>query len=240
MGRTIARWVIAVVGVIAIAVGAAVAAGSAWVQSTLDSRDSLTSVPQRISASGCQTLLVEVSDAGVSAEDLEGFAPIADRSEETLSISVSDVPGGVLIGLADSGAVESRLLGARYCVAQAGSDGWSAEAVEPAADSPDVDFAGVSGLWARPASGEAVVVPLPGPGDTLVISADGPASVDEVQLVGRYRIVGAGEAATIALFGGIGTAVLGLLLLLVSVFGLRSRGRHEAGAAPSPEVAPPA
>ncbi|SRR6056297_1029068 len=227
VGRSILRWVIAILGVFAILLGSAVTAAGVWLNDTVDANDELTTASQVISAPSCQTLLIEVSGAQVSAEDWSRYAVVADRSAEAIAIDVPGRQSSYLVGVADSDDVEERLLGAQYCLAQSTEQGWSVERIAVVEDLPDVGLSGLQGVWGRSSGAEAVVLSLPEPGRTIVVSTDDGTDLDEVRLVGRYRIVGAGEAATIALIAGPSVIGVGVVLVLVAIFALRRRGRHE-------------
>lgn len=229
--RTVARWLIAVLGVLAILAGAAVVGGAAWVRSVLDPQGSLSSVAQSISAAQCETLLIEITEVDVRAPEIESLPVVADRAFSSLVVEVlsteGDDPSTTLVGVADSRQVEERLLGARYCIAESGSQGWSTRNVTVTADAPDVNLDGLPGVWARAGNGESVVIPIPEPGRTLVVSVDGPGDIGEVALVGRFRIDGAPNLVQTATITGSALIVVGLVLLLVAIVGLRKRGRHE-------------
>ena len=227
IGRRILRWTLAIVGVMAIVVGAAATTAAAWLQSTLDSRDSLSAAAQVIPAAQCQTLLIEVAGVALSADDWERYAFVADRGEETISVDVPDAQVSYLVGIADSNDVEGRLLGTQYCVAENTPEGWTVVRIAVAEDLPDVSLSGLPGVWGRSLGAEAVVVPLPEAGRTMVISSDGDFGLGEVRLVGRYRIEGAGDIASIGLIAGPIVIGAGLIALLLSIFALRPRGRHE-------------
>jgi len=229
--RGAVRWLIAVLGVLAILAGAAVVGGAAWVRSILDPQGSLSSVAQSISAAQCETLLIEVADVGVRAQELETVPLVADRAFPALVVEVvateSEGASTTLVGVADSQEVEERLLGARYCIAESGSQGWSTRNITLSADAPDVNLDGLAGVWARAGSGESVVIPVPEPGRTLVVSVDGPGEIGEVALVGRYRIDGAPDLVRAAFIAGSVVIVVGIALLIVAIVGFRKRGRHE-------------
>lgn len=226
MGRTVVRWLLAVVGVVVIGAGIAVGAASVWLDRTLDARDSLSTDVQVIDAAQCQTLLVEVANAQVSAQDWERFEPVAQRAQESISITALEPPS-FISGFAGAADVEDRLLGAQYCIAQAGPSGWETRTIAISAAAPDVSLAGLEGLWGRAAGGESVVIPVPASGSTVVVSADGGSALGDVQIVGRYQIPGAGDWVVGGMVGGGVSIVVGIALLVVSIFALRPRGRHE-------------
>jgi len=91
-------------------------------------------------------------------------------------------------------------------------------------------------VWGRAAAGEAVIVPLPEPGTTLVVSVDGPGDLDSVELTGRYRIEGAPDLLLTGIIAGAVVIGVGLVLLLVGTVALRKRGKHEG--APASSAAP--
>ena len=229
--RAVVRWLIAALGVFAILAGAAVVGGAAWVRSVLDPQGSLSSVAQSISAAQCETLLIEVTDAGVRAQELENLPLVADRASPSLVVEVAaaenEEASTTLVGVADSQEVEERLLGARYCIAESGPQGWSTRNITLSADAPDVNLDGLAGVWARAGYGAAVVIPIPESGRTLVVSVDGPGEIGEVALVGRYRIDGAPDLVQTAFIAGSTVIVVGVALLIVAIVGFRKRGRHE-------------
>lgn len=226
VGRTVLRWLLAVIGVLVIMTGTTVVAAAVWLDRTLDARDSLSTDVQVIDAAQCQTVLVEVVDARVDAQDWDRFAPIAQRAQESISITAL-APPSFIAGYADAADVEDRLLGAQFCIAQVGESGWETRIIAISADAPDVSLAGLEGLWGRAAGGESVVIPVPTSGSTVVVSADGGSALGEVELVGRYQIDGARDGALIGMIGGGVAIVIGIALLMTSIFLLRPRGRHE-------------
>lgn len=227
MARRILRWALAVVGVMAVLVGTIVTAAAVWLQSTVDTRDSLTTAAQVIPAAQCQTLLIEVAGVALSADDWDRYEFVADRAEETISVGLPDAQASYLVGIADSNEVEARLLGTQYCVAESTPEGWGVVRIAVTEDLPDVSLSGLPGVWGRSSGTEAVVVPLPKAGRTMVISSDDGSGLGDVRLVGRYRIEGAGEIASIGLIAGPLVIGAGLVGLSISVFALRARGRHE-------------
>ena len=246
MTRTIVRWVLAVLGVLAMLAGIAIAGGSMWVRSVLDPQGALTSATSSISAAQCETLLIEIAETGLRADELEGLPVVSDRARRSLAVQVpgrDDDDPMVLIGIGDSAAVEQRLLGARYCLATFGPDGWSTRNITLSADAPDIDLDGLTGVWGRAAAGESVIVPLPESGSTLVVSVDGPGDLGSVELTGRYRIEGAPDLLLSGIITGSVVIGVGLVLLLIGTVALRRRGKHEgapaAAASPTPADASP-
>ena len=230
VARIVWRWLLALVGAVAILLGSAVTAAGVWLDDTLDANDELTTASQVISAPACQTLLIEVSGAQVSADEWNRYAFVADRSEETIAIDVPGAQSSYLVGLADSDDVEERLLGAQYCLALSTEQGWTVERIAVVDELPDVGLSGLPGVWGRSSGAEAVVLPLPESGRTVVVSSDDGTDLGEVRLVGRYRIDGAGDAATVALIAGPSVIGVGVVLVLIAIFALRRRGRHEGSA----------
>ena len=237
MRRTFVRWFLAIIGVVAILAGAFAVGGAAWVRSVLDPSGTLSSATQSLDATGCETLLIEVADVDVRADELEDFGLVTDRAERTLAVEVRPVESvagsTLLVGVADSGAIESRLLGSRYCLAEASPSGWVTRSITVTDNAPDVPLAGLTGLWARAERGNPVIVPIPESGNTLVVSSDGTSEVGEVLLTGRFRIVGAPDFVRAGFIAGSISIGLGVVLLLVSTLALRRRGRHEGASGPT-------
>lgn len=229
--RAVVRWFIAILGVLAILAGAAVVGGAAWVRSVLDPQGALSSVAQSISAAECETLLIEVVEVDIRAQELENLPVVAERTSPSLVVdvvsAVSEAQSTTLVGVADSQQVEERLLGARYCIAESSPEGWTTRNVTLTADAPDVNLDGLVGVWARADDGESVVIPVPEPGRTLVVSVDGPGNIATVELTGRYRIDGAPDLIRASLISGSVVIIVGIALLIVAIVGFRKRGRHE-------------
>jgi len=228
MRRPLVRWFVAILGALVMIAGIAVVGAAIWLRGTVDAQDSITTSAQVIPAEQCQTVLIEVADAALTAEEWERFDFVAQRAQETLVIGAPESSSIFLVGVADTAVIEDRLLGAQYCLAQFGSEGWATQRIAIDNDAPDVRFDGVDGLWARGQDDTSVVVPLPESGSTLVISLDGQGSLGDVQLVGRYRVEGLRNFADIALIGGSVTIGIGLVLTIASIAMGRTRGRHEA------------
>ena len=226
-GRRILRWALAIVGVMAVLVGAVATAAAAWLQGTVDQRGSLTTAAQVIPAAQCQTVLIEVADVSLSAEEWDRYEFIAGRGEESIAVEVPGAQMPYLVGIADSNDVEGRLLGTQYCVAESTPEGWAVVRIAVAEDLPEVSLSGLPGVWGRSGGIEAVVVPLPEAGRTMVVTSDGGSGLGDVRLVGRYRIEGARDIAAIGIIGGPIVIGAGLVALLISIFALRPRGRHE-------------
>jgi hypothetical protein len=74
VGRIVWRWVLVLVGAFAIILGSAVTIAGVWLADTVDANDELTTASQVISAPACQTLLIEVSGAQVSADEWNRYA----------------------------------------------------------------------------------------------------------------------------------------------------------------------
>jgi hypothetical protein len=75
-----------------------------------------------------------------------------------------------------------------------------------------------------------VVVPLPRPGSSIVISGSEDSLLATVQVVGEFEIEGASRIGLVGLIGGIIAALVGIALVLLGTLGLRSKGRHEGTA----------
>lgn len=231
MGRTVARVILAILGSIAVLVGTVAAAGGSLVLSTVGDNDGLSTVPQVVEVAGCSTVLMEISDARVQFDQLEAlddFDPLADRSSESFVVTANGATQEPwLIGVTNQQEVEKRLLGSRYCLVEVRDNAWSSVAISLSDESPDVVFDSVPGLWAFAASGEAVSLPVPQEGSTVVISGADDSSLSTVVVSGVYAINGASQVGMIALIGGAVTIVLGVLLLILSLYILRTKGRHE-------------
>lgn len=226
--RSAGRIVLAGIGGVALLAGAVAVGVGALLTTDLDGKDSLRTEADRIEVQGCSTVIMEIAGARVDAGQLERFEPISDRSQPLLNVRPFGTSGGPwLIGSADQEAVEQQLLGARYCLVEVAQGAWSSTAVVPQMDSPDPEFSGVAGLWATASSGEAVALPLPEPGSSVVVSGSSDSSLTALEVVGELEIAGAGNFGLITLIGGVMTALLGVLMVLISIFGLRTKGRHE-------------
>ena len=237
MGRKVARVILALAGAVLLVLGSAVAALGGWISATLTGPDSLRTAPEVVDASGCSTVIMEIADVRVDTGELNRIEPIADRSQSLLTIRVnSETAEPWLVGMADQRDVEQRLLGARYCLVEATDDGWKVTSIAVTPDAPDAQFTGVAGRWATAASGEAVALPLPEVGSSVVISGSNESTVESLEVAGELEITGASTVALVALIGGIATAAVGIGLLLVSILGLRSRGRHEGSTEAGPSA----
>ena len=237
MGRKVARVILALAGAVLLVLGGAVAALGGWISATLTGPDSLRTAPELIDASGCSTVIMEIADVRVDAGELNRIEPIADRSQSLLTVLVNaDTVEPWLVGMADQRDVEQRLLGARYCLVESSGNGWKVTSIAVTPDAPDAQFSGVPGRWATVIGGEAVALPLPESGSSVVISGSDGSLIGSLEVVGEVEISGASTVARVALIGGITTAAVGIGLLLASILGLRSRGRHEG----STEVGPSA
>lgn len=226
--RAALRIVLAATGGVTFLVGAVAAGTGALLTTGLHGGDSLRTEAERVEVPGCSTVIMEIADARVDAGQLERFEGIDDRAEPLLTIrpiGTSQEPW--LIGSADQRVVERQLLGARYCLLEVADGAWSATSVVPQEGSPDPQFSGVTGWWATASSGGAVAIPLPDPGSSVVVSGSSESSLTALEIVGELEMSGVGNFGWIALIGGLMTALLGVLMLLVSILGLRSKGRHE-------------
>jgi hypothetical protein len=232
--RTIARVVLFSVGGMMIAAGAAATSAGVVVNESVGSDDALRTSPQIIQTPGCSTVVMEIADIRVDGGDLEEFAPLSERATAALTLrptGVSEEPW--LVGSADQKAIEQQLLGARYCLVQVQGGAWSTTSIAIQADSPDPAFSGIPGRWAQVASDDAVALPLPESGSSIVVSGSEDSTLETVEVRGQLRIQGASQLAWLALVGGLITAGLGVALVLVAALGLRRKGRHE-GPATSP------
>lgn len=228
MGRTATRLLLGFAGGVLMLIGGTAAVLGGWITATLSGHDSLRTAPQVIDASGCSTVVMEIADARVDAGELGRIEPVTNRSQSLFTVRINgETPEPWLVGVADQQVVEQRLLGARYCLVESTDGGWTTTfiAVEP--DALDAQFSGVPGRWAAATNGEAVALPVPESGSSVVISGSGESTLDALEVVGELEITGASAAGWVALIGGIATVVLGVGLLLISIFGLRSKGRHE-------------
>lgn len=228
MGRTLVRWGIGLLGAALIVMGAGVAAVGGVVTTTLAGSDSLRTTAQTIEIPGCSSAIMEISDVRVDAGELDRIGAIADRSQATLSVTVrGDSMGSWLVGIADQRQVEDRLLGARYCLVEGTDAGWAATPITVAPDAPDARFSGVPGVWATVPDGQTVELPIPQSGSTVVVSGSDESSLDRLEVVGIWQVPGASSAGWIALTAGLITVAIGVGLLMLSIVGLRQRGRHE-------------
>jgi hypothetical protein len=84
----VVRWLISILGILAILAGAAVVGGAAWVRSVLDPQGALSSVAQSISAAECETLLIEVVEVDIRAQELENLPVVAERTSPSLVVDV--------------------------------------------------------------------------------------------------------------------------------------------------------
>lgn len=231
--RTFSRWLLGVVGTLVIVAGVAVSAGAWWIDQELsiDSGEWVLGTQQEVvSATGCSTVLIELSDVNIDPGELAGIPAVADRSESVFVVKpIGKAPDGWWVGTVGSPSVEDRLLGARYCVVSNNAGEWNTSSIAVEANSPDVSVDGLAGRWAVADSGETVVLPVPEAGDTVVVSGGDGNELESVTLAAEYRIAEGSTLGLIGLVGGALTAVLGLMLLVIATWGMRRRGRHEAG-----------
>ena len=211
-----------VMGAIGIALGAIS-------KSTMSPQIILRSVAQSIDVPGCSTLVVELASVRVDAGRWMDAPLLQQRGLLTVT-PVGSTDGTWLIGAADSEQIEAQLLGARYCLAERVRTDWSVSSISVDESDPDVRLDGVPGLWARVLDGQPAVLPVPANPKTIVVTGDDTSNLTKVELSGEVRFEGADEAARIALFGGIGSSALGLILLVIGIVGLRRKGRHEGSA----------
>lgn len=243
MGRKVARVLVALAGAVLLVLGGAVAALGGWISTTLAGPDSLRTTPETIDTSGCSTVVMEIADVRVDAGELSRIEPIAERSQSLFTIRVNAQPPDTnadsnpfLVGVADQQDVEQRLLGARYCLVESAGSGWKVTSIAVTPDAPDAQFSGVLGRWATSASGETVALPLPAVGSSVVISGSDESFVESLEVSGELEITGASTVGLGAFVGGIATVVVGIGLLMISILGLRSRGRHEGSTEAGPSA----
>lgn len=228
--RSVVRIMLSVAAALALLLGGASAGLGIWIPTVLDGRDVVMTSPQTIDIPECSTTIIEIADVRVDIDllDVADVVQLPERITTSMLLRVDgSTEGDWLVGLADQQAVESRLLGARYCLAQFGEAGWStiSVAVEPGA--PDARFDGLAGAWARVTDGGTVALPIPATGSSLVVTGSDDSELTTVAAVGEVRIEGASATATVALLGGVITIGIGVALLLISLIGLRRRGDHE-------------
>jgi len=232
--RTLVRIVLALIGTLLILAGVGSAAATWWVERQLTvnaGRWVLQTPPEVIASDGCSVVLVEVSSVELDPGDIDTFDPVASRSETVFTVSAEGTSAnGWLVGTTASAPVEDRLLGARYCVAQNQGPAWAVTSIEVEKDSPILSIDGLTGVWANAADGEKVILPVPSAGETIVVSGGRGSDLDSIAVGAEYRIDGGTTLGLIGLVGGAITVVLGSALLVISIWGLRRRGRHEAGA----------
>lgn len=231
MGHTVTRVILAILGSIGLVVGTFAVAGGGLLLATVGTENGLSTASQEVDVDGCSTVLMEIAAARVQVEQFEAFNdfdPLSDRFSSSFVVTANGTTQEPwLIGVTDQVRVEERLLGTRYCLVEVRDNAWSSVAIAPSDDAPDVVFDSVPGLWASAASGESVSLPVPGPGSTVVISGTDDSTLSSVVVTGVYAIDGASQVGLIALIGGGVTLLLGVLLLIVSLYVLRAKGRHE-------------
>ena len=232
--RTFIRIVLAVVGIVMVLIGILGASATWWVEQQLTvnaGRWVLQTPEEVIPSSNCSTLLIELSGVDVDPGDISQIDAISSRSETVFTVSATgESDNDWLVGTTASELVEERLLGTRYCIAESSGDAWTVKSIEVEPGSPNLSVDGLRGRWANAGNGEKVVLPVPNPGETVVVSGGQGSDLGVIALVGEFRIQGGSTLALIGLVGGVITVVLGVVLLVVSIWGLRRRGRHEVGA----------
>lgn len=234
--RSAGRIVLGAIGGAAVLAGVFVVIIGGYLSMGLHGGDSLRTEAARIEVPGCSTVIMEIADIRVEVGELERIEPLEKRARPLLSIrpiGTSDEPW--LIGSADQRSVEQKLLGARYCLVEASDGAWSSTSVVPQDGSPDPQFSGIFGLWATAPSGGSVAMPLPKPGVSVVVSGASESSLSALEVAGELEISGAGDIGVITLIGGVVTTSLGALLLVISILGLRTKGRHEISTPPGPQ-----
>ncbi len=226
--RSLARIILSLLAVLAMVIGAAAVGLGLWINATLDGRDLLRTEAQTIELPGCSTAIIEIADVRFDIGELADVPQLVQRVNTSVSLRVDGADArSWLVGVGDQKAVESRLLGARYCLAEFGDDGWASRAIAVEPEAPDALFDGVAGLWALVPNGQSVALPVPEAGSTIVVSGSDDSTLTEVTVVGDLRIDGASDTANVAVVGGFVTFVLGVALLVVSLVALRRRGNHE-------------
>lgn len=231
MGRTVTRVILAILGSVGVVVGAFMAAGGGLLLATVGNQDELSTAPQEIDVAGCSTVVMEIANASVQVNEFEAFDdfdPLTDRFSSSVVVTANGTTQEPwLVGVTDQQRVEERLLGTRYCLVEVRDGAWSSVSIAPSDDAPDVVFDSVPGLWAFAASGEGVSLPVPQQGSTVVISGGNDSSLASVVITGIYSIDGASQVGMVAIIGGGVTILLGVALLIVSIYVLRVKGRHE-------------
>lgn len=231
MARTGARVTMGVVGVLAVVCGTTGVVVGALVGVSMTGTDAWRSAAQVIDVPGCSTAVMEIAEAHVDAPQLEpvrAIAPLRDRTQARLIVTAQGTGEQPwLIGVADQRAIESRLLGARYCLVEARAGSWTSTPVEVAAGAPDVRIDGIAGEWAISQSGRPVALPVPTFGSSVVVSGSDNSSLSTMSIAGEVIVEGGSDAGLISLLGGTVTFVLGVILLVVSIHTLRNHGEHE-------------
>lgn len=229
--RTFSRWLLGLVGTVVILVGVAVGA-AAWSldrELSIGSGEWVLSTPREVvSVPGCSTVLFEVSNVAIDPGELARVPSALERSKSVFVVEpTGDTPSGWWVGTVDSSSVEARLLGARYCIVSSSDGEWSTTSIAVEEGSPDVSVDGLDGRWALADSGAPVILPVPEPGDTVIVSGNDANDLESVALAVEYRIADGSTLGLIGLIGGALTSLLGLLVLVIATWGLRRRGRHE-------------
>lgn len=226
MLRSFLRVTLTALGLSCVAIGAAGIAIGLLANASFSQAGVIRTQGQLIEAPGCATLLMELATASIDDGGWGQVPLLEPRTAVTITPSGSTaVPW--LVGAADRPDVEARLLGARYCLAERIDSTWSVSSIAVGDRDPDVRLDGVPGLWATVRDGQRVELPVPSASTTVVISGDDASSLSSVEVAGEVQFAGSAHVARIALLGGVGTSVLGLMLLVVSIAGLRRKGRHE-------------
>jgi hypothetical protein len=231
--RTFIRIVLIIVGSAMVLVGITVGSATWWVQQQLtvnEGRWVLQTPEEIIPADGCSTVIIELSGVDVDPGDIDQFEVISSRSQTVFTVAATgESDDGWLVGSTASAPVEDRLLGTRYCIAEnSGGDAWTVNLIQVEQGSPDLSVAGLQGRWANADDGEKVVLPVPSAGESVVVAGGEGSDIGSIVLMGEYRIAGGSTLAIIGLVGGVLTVALGTVLLVISFWGLRQRGRHEA------------
>lgn len=226
MLRSFLRVTLAALGLLCVVIGAAGIAIGLLTSATLTQTGAIRTEGQTIETPGCATLLVELATARIDA-GAWGQVPLVERRTALTITPFGSTAVPWLVGSADRPEVEARLLGARYCLAERVDSTWSVSSIALGERDPDVQLDGLPGLWATVRDGEPVQLPVPSAPTTVVISGDDASSLTSVNITGEVQFPGSAHVVRIALLGGIGTSVLGVVLLVVSIAGLRRKGRHE-------------
>lgn len=231
--RTFSRWLLGLVGVVMILVGAGVGTGAWWIDRELSMNSGewvLSTQREVVSVPGCSTVLIELADVVIDPGEVAGVPSISERSQSVFIVEpTGDAPNGWWVGTVESPSIEDRLLGARYCIASSSDGAWSTTSIAVEEGSPDVSVDDIDGRWALADSGESVILPVPDPGETVIVSGSDGNQLESVALGAEYRIADGSTLGLIGLMGGSLTTLVGLLVLVIATWGLRRRGRHEAG-----------
>ena len=229
------RVLLTAVGSALVVVGACGTVAGVLAQSTFTQPGAIRTSGQSIDVPGCGTLVIELATARVDAGRWAKLPLVEQRNVLTITPSgATQVPW--LVGAADRLDIEAQLLGSRYCLAEAAPSGWSVSTIAIEDRDLDVNIDGVPGLWAEVRDGQSAELPVPDAPTTLVVTGDDASRLATVELAGEVEFEVREDGARIALLGGIATMVVGLVLLGISIAGLRRKGRHEGHLPPAAGV----